>query len=203
MHKEETHGRNIEWSRIKISFTLSQPIEIQSEFSSTGSRKGGKKLWLGGGGRNAKNHTMKKSEILFSSLIKKRRRSKGKSSLNIWTRAKLAWAVRRTLLPFKCYMTTFYSMPSSSLSNFKTRARICKCLRTPGIDSASLRSRRAGTTNRVILLAAWLHGLAKSIPWNRFLDSLNVYKLGLSNIHNIRMEPAHTMVASTNNFTQC
>ena len=51
MHKEETHGRNIEWSsRIKISFTLSQPIEIQSEFSSTGVEREGKTVGGGGGG---------------------------------------------------------------------------------------------------------------------------------------------------------
>jgi hypothetical protein len=31
--------------------------------------------------------------------------------------------------------------------------------------------RRAGTTT--------LHRLAESIPWNRFLGSLNVYKFGL------------------------
>ncbi len=53
------------------------------------------------------------------------------------------------------------------------RARICKCLRSPGIDS-----------NESILpahiLTARLHRLAESIPWNPFLGSLNVYKFGLS-----------------------
>ncbi len=37
---------------------------------------------------------------------------------------------------------------------------------------------RAGMTNRVIVLAR--HRLAKSISWNRFPGSLNVYKFWLS-----------------------
>ncbi len=72
------------------------------------------------------------------------------------------------------------------------RARICKRLGSPGIDSeAAYVAWRAGTTNRVAVpsrqagnrfLASlkvlkyglWLHRLAEFIPWNRFLGSLNV-----------------------------
>ncbi len=39
---------------------------------------------------------------------------------------------------------------------------------------------RAGSTNKVIVPAARLHRLAESIPWNRFLGSLSVYKFILS-----------------------
>jgi hypothetical protein len=49
------------------------------------------------------------------------------------------------------------------------RARICKCSRSPGIDSARLYvAWRAGTITLLV---------PESIPWNRFLDSL--YKFGL------------------------
>jgi hypothetical protein len=89
------------------------------------------------------------------------------------------------------------------------RARICKRLWRPGIDSEdsippAYVAWRAGTTNRVVVPArqagnrflnrftntvsgyvrlsyrsARLHRLAESIPWNRCLGSLNVYKYGL------------------------
>jgi hypothetical protein len=49
------------------------------------------------------------------------------------------------------------------------RAPICKRLRGPGIQSDRL------------------HGLAESFPWNRFLGSLNVYKLGLRSWKNKRI----------------
>jgi hypothetical protein len=39
---------------------------------------------------------------------------------------------------------------------------------------------RAGSANKVIVPASRLHRLAESIPWNRFLGSLNVYKFILS-----------------------
>ena len=51
-------------------------------------------------------------------------------------------------------------------------------LRSTGIDSRSL----AGRHDNPILstgLPNRLHKLAESIPWNRFLGSLNVYKFGL------------------------
>ncbi len=64
--------------------------------------------------------------------------------------------------------------------SFRTefRAQICKHLRNSGnrfqgIDSASLVGRYAITRH------TRLHRLAELIPWNRFLDSLNVYKFGL------------------------
>jgi hypothetical protein len=50
------------------------------------------------------------------------------------------------------------------------RARIGTRLRSPGIDSASQCSLAAGTIT--------LPRLAESIPWNRFLGSLNVYQFG-------------------------
>jgi hypothetical protein len=54
-----------------------------------------------------------------------------------------------------------------------TLSCICKRLRRPGIDSASLY--RLADRYR----AARQHRLVESIPWNRFLDSYNVYKFGL------------------------
>jgi hypothetical protein len=63
-------------------------------------------------------------------------------------------------------------------------AQICKLLRSPGIDSkesippASVMS-RASTTTLFVVLPARLHRLAESIPWNRFLGSLKVYKFSL------------------------
>jgi hypothetical protein len=91
------------------------------------------------------------------------------------------------------------------------RARTCKRLWRPGIDSeesilSAYVAWRAGTTNRVVVLARqagnrFLGSLkalqiralagwydtsicptgppAELIPWNRFLGSLKVYKLGL------------------------
>jgi hypothetical protein len=38
---------------------------------------------------------------------------------------------------------------------------------------------RAGTTTIFVVPPTKLHRLAKSMPWNRFLGSLNVYKYGL------------------------
>jgi hypothetical protein len=55
----------------------------------------------------------------------------------------------------------------------ESRARICKRLRSPAVDSASLCS------------------LAELIPWNRFLGSLNVYKFGLSCIERSGDEKTH------------
>jgi hypothetical protein len=57
------------------------------------------------------------------------------------------------------------------------RAGICKCLRSPGIDS-----QHGGPVRQPYLThrPARLHRLAESIPQNRFLGSLNVYKFGLS-----------------------
>jgi hypothetical protein len=53
---------------------------------------------------------------------------------------------------------------------------MCKLLRGPGIDSQP-----GGPLQQPYLTyrPAWLHRLAESIPQNRFLDSLNVYKCGL------------------------
>jgi hypothetical protein len=53
-----------------------------------------------------------------------------------------------------------------------SRARICKRLRRPGIDSASL----AGRYDKY----------DKSIPWNGFLGSSNVYKFGLSSYISVK-----------------
>jgi hypothetical protein len=55
-------------------------------------------------------------------------------------------------------------------SNIK-RARICKLLRIPGTDSASLCSPVVVSARQATYrYIGW---------WNRFLGSLNVYKLGL------------------------
>jgi hypothetical protein len=58
------------------------------------------------------------------------------------------------------------------------RARIFKCLRSPGTDSkksipTAYVARRAGT------ITLFVYRLEESIPWSRFLGSLNVYKFGL------------------------
>ncbi len=60
------------------------------------------------------------------------------------------------------------------------RARIFESLRSPGIDSASLCS-LAGRYDYPICRTGppALQRLAESIPCNRFLGSLNVYKFGL------------------------
>jgi len=57
------------------------------------------------------------------------------------------------------------------------KGRICKRLRSPGIDSYV--AWRAGTTNRIMYRPARVHRLAETIPRNQFLGSLNVYKFGL------------------------
>ena len=64
-------------------------------------------------------------------------------------------------LGFSIYF--FYGCVISALFIFskEIRARICKRLKSPEIDSARL------------------HRVAESIPWNRFLSSLKVYKFGL------------------------
>ncbi len=49
-------------------------------------------------------------------------------------------------------------------------------LRSPGIDSQPDGS---GKQPYLTYRPARLHRLAESIPWNRFLGSLNVYKFGL------------------------
>jgi hypothetical protein len=56
------------------------------------------------------------------------------------------------------------------------RARICKRFRSPGMPDFVAWS--ASMSKRVVVQAARLHRLAESIPWNRFLGSLNVYKFG-------------------------
>ncbi len=57
-----------------------------------------------------------------------------------------------------------------------------KLLRSPGIDS------QPGGPARLPCLMyrpARLHRMAESIPWNQFLDSLNVYKFGLRMLTNV------------------
>jgi hypothetical protein len=87
------------------------------------------------------------------------------SAVNIWytiwcRRSNLAWneLIWRGLAPEPEFVNLF---------------------RTPGIDSqpGSPPVRQPYLTNR----PARLHGIAESIPWNRFLGYLNVYKFGLSN----------------------
>jgi hypothetical protein len=71
----------------------------------------------------------------------------------------------------------------------ETRARICKCLRIPGIDSQesilpAYVAWRAGTSNRVVVPARQ--------AGNRFLGSLKVYKFGLRQTFNckiLKMQP--------------
>jgi hypothetical protein len=55
----------------------------------------------------------------------------------------------------------FEGLTFNKILMLRNWARICKRLRSPGIDTGRL------------------HRLAESIPWNRFLGSLNVYKFGL------------------------
>ncbi len=56
------------------------------------------------------------------------------------------------------------------------RARICR----PFKESKNrFSARRACTTTLFVVPARRLHGLAKSIPRNRFLVSINIYKYGL------------------------
>ncbi len=68
-------------------------------------------------------------------------------------------------------------------ANLRPRARICKRLRRPGIDSEVLIppayvARRAGTTNRVVVPARQ--------AGNRFLGFLKIYKYGLMENVNLR-----------------
>jgi hypothetical protein len=68
----------------------------------------------------------------------------------------------------------------TKISLTKSRARICKSLRSPGIDS------QPGRPVRQPYLAyqhVRINRLAESIPWNRILGSLNVYKIGISFDH--------------------
>ncbi len=65
-----------------------------------------------------------------------------------------------------------------------SRARICKRLRGPGIDSKesippAYVARQAGTTNRVIILDHQLHRLADSFLVIHFWAPSNVYKFGI------------------------
>jgi|688.fasta_scaffold190272_2 hypothetical protein len=60
------------------------------------------------------------------------------------------------------------------------RARICKRFKSPGINFASLVPVRLPY---LPYRPARLHRLVESIPWNRFLSSLNVYKFGLSSFY--------------------
>ncbi len=63
------------------------------------------------------------------------------------------------------------------------RARVCKRLRSPLIDSkesippAYVKNWQAGTTNKIVVPGSRLHRLVESIPG---LGSLNIYKCGLS-----------------------
>ncbi len=80
-------------------------------------------------------------------------------------------------------------VPMKSFSRWvlhKHRARISKCFKSSGIDSASLVWRAVKITLFLVpARQATLHRLAESIPWNRFLGidswtpSSNVYKYGL------------------------
>jgi hypothetical protein len=67
-----------------------------------------------------------------------------------------------------CWSFIFFRAHLCSVDEELSRARICKRLRRPGIYSARLYS-----------LAGRYDKYDKSIPWNRSLDSLNVYKFGL------------------------
>ncbi len=73
----------------------------------------------------------------------------------------------------KCYTNMsliFMDLVENIESRWKHRARICKRLRSPGIDSnesiPAYVAWRAGTKP--------LHKLAESIPWHRFLGSRNI-----------------------------
>jgi hypothetical protein len=66
----------------------------------------------------------------------------------------------------------------SPFYRFLIRARIFKRLRSPGIDSKE--SIPPSNITLFVVTAPRLHKLMESIPWNRFLGSLNVYSLGLS-----------------------
>jgi hypothetical protein len=68
-------------------------------------------------------------------------------------------------------VTTAFHTPFISPTSFLSRARICKPYRFPAW--------RAGTITLIDVPAARLNKLAESIPWNRFLGSLNVYKYRL------------------------
>ncbi len=79
---------------------------------------------------------------------------------------------------FKGRASRDYKTISINLSALRTVhwARMCKRLRSPGIDSfLGGPVRQIGLSYRT----ARLHRLAESIPWNRFLGSLFVYKFGL------------------------
>jgi hypothetical protein len=69
-------------------------------------------------------------------------------------------------------------LPVDSLSPFlifNSEAVFINLLRSPGIDSQPW---RACTPTLLVVPARWLHRLAESIPRNRFLGSINVYKYG-------------------------
>jgi hypothetical protein len=75
---------------------------------------------------------------------------------------------------FLSSLCTYFSV---LVANAEARARICKLLRSTEIDSASPvypggQVRRIGLSHR----PARPHRLTESIPWNRFLGSLKVYK---------------------------
>ncbi len=67
---------------------------------------------------------------------------------------------------------------TSLFTNFmSTEAEFVNLLRSPGIDS------QLGGPVRKGYLTYWpARLLAESIPWNRFLGSLNIYKFGLSDL---------------------
>ncbi len=72
------------------------------------------------------------------------------------------WCIikKKQLVYGKCYRINIQSPDHIGKIREIYRARICKTLRSPKIDIARL------------------HRLAESIPWNRFLGSLNVYNSG-------------------------
>ncbi len=78
-----------------------------------------------------------------------------------------------------------------------SRARICRHLRSLGIDSWFLQPSLCSLAESIrqkelSYRPARLHRLAESIPWNRFLGSLNVYQFGLwSYTLRLPVEPAH------------
>jgi len=63
--------------------------------------------------------------------------------------------------------------------NSTIQSRICKHFKEPGNRFPAL---RAGTITLFVVRPARLHRLAESIPRNRFLSSINVYKYGLCRV---------------------
>ena len=111
--------------------------------------------------------------------IHSRRRPTGKGSN--WQRPAI-FAVGSNLLPQlicqgRCDSLPVLSFPISFPCVAGTELLFANLLRSPGIDSQP-----AGTVRQPYMLyrPARQHRLAASIPRNRFLGSINVYKYGLS-----------------------